>query len=67
MVYVEYIVIECVVKVLGSWCLEGCILYVILELCVMCVGIIVMSCILRVVYGVDDFKGGCSGSLMNLL
>ncbi len=52
---------------LGSWRLEGCTLYVTLEPCVMCAGTIVMSRIPRVVYGADDPKGGCSGSLMNLL
>ena len=51
----------------GSWRLEGCTLYVTLEPCVMCAGTIVMSRIPRVVYGADDPKGGCSGSLMNLL
>lgn len=59
--------IEWVLEVVGSWRLEECMLYVILEFCVMCVGIIIMSCILKVVYGVIDFKGGCLGSFMNLL
>lgn len=52
---------------LGSWRLEECILYVTLEPCVMCSGAIVMSRIPTVVYGAHDPKGGCSGSLMNLL
>ena len=42
-------------------------LYVTLEPCVMCAGAIVMSRIPKVVYGATDPKGGCSGSLMNLL
>ena len=33
----------------------------------MCAGAIVMSRIPKVVYGATDPKGGCSGSLMNLL
>ncbi len=45
---------------LGSWRLEGCILYVTLEPCVMCAGAIVLSRIKRLVYGADDPKaGGC--------
>ena len=65
--HAEHIAIERAAKVLGSWRLEGCTLYVTLEPCVMCAGTIVMSRIPRVVYGADDPKGGCSGSLMNLL
>ncbi|HAR7074483.1 TPA: nucleoside deaminase [Staphylococcus aureus] len=65
--HAEHIAIERAAKVLGSWRLEGCTLYVTLEPCVMCAGTIVMSRIPRVVYGADDSKGGCSGSLMNLL
>jgi tRNA-adenosine deaminase (EC 3.5.4.-) len=65
--HAEHIAIERAAKVLGSWSLEGCTLYVTLEPCVMCAGTIVMSRIPRVVYGADDPKGGCSGSLMNLL
>ena len=52
---------------IGSWRLEDCTLYVTLEPCVMCAGAIVMSRIPRVVYGAIDPKGGCTGSLMNLL
>ncbi|TDM11998.1 tRNA adenosine(34) deaminase TadA [Macrococcus lamae] len=52
---------------LGSWRLEDCVLYATLEPCVMCSGAIVMSRIPVVVYGAHDPKGGCSGSLMNLL
>lgn len=33
----------------------------------MCAGTIIMSRIPKVVYGATDPKGGCSGSLMNLL
>lgn len=51
----------------GSWRLEDCTLYVTLEPCVMCAGAIVMSRIPKVVFGAMDPKGGCSGSLMNLL
>jgi len=65
--HAEQIVIERASEVVGSWRLEYCTLYVTLEPCVMCAGAIVMSRIPRVVYGATDPKGGCSGSLMNLL
>ncbi|EHJ07829.1 tRNA adenosine(34) deaminase TadA [Staphylococcus simiae] len=65
--HAEHLAIERAAKVIGSWRLEACTLYVTLEPCVMCAGAIVMSRIPRVVYGADDPKGGCSGSLMNLL
>ena len=65
--HAEHIAIERASKVVGSWRLEDCRLYVTLEPCVMCAGAIVMSRIPKVVYGATDPKGGCSGSLMNLL
>lgn len=65
--HAEHIAIERASKVVGSWRLEECELYVTLEPCVMCAGAIVMSRIPKVVYGATDPKGGCSGSLMNLL
>ncbi|WP_260981232.1 deaminase, partial [Staphylococcus hominis] len=48
-------------KVIGSWGLEDCRLYVRLEGCVMCGGRVVMSGIGGVVHGGMDGKGGCSG------
>ncbi len=52
---------------LGSWRLEGCTLYVTLEPCPMCAGAIVQSRIEKVVFGARDPKGGCCGSIYNLL
>ncbi|GEP85014.1 putative deaminase [Staphylococcus piscifermentans] len=65
--HAEHIAIERAAEAVGSWRLEDCTLYVTLEPCVMCSGAIVMSRIPRVVYGAADPKGGCSGSLMDLL
>ncbi|MDM7862954.1 tRNA adenosine(34) deaminase TadA [Staphylococcus borealis] len=65
--HAEHIAIERASNTIGSWRLEGCTLYVTLEPCVMCAGAIVMSRIPKVVYGASDPKGGCGGSLMNLL
>ncbi|GGI39701.1 tRNA adenosine(34) deaminase TadA [Mammaliicoccus stepanovicii] len=65
--HAEMIAIQEASSVIGSWRLEDTTLYVTLEPCVMCSGAIVMSRIPHVVYGATDPKGGCSGSLMNLL
>lgn len=65
--HAEHLAIERAAEVVGSWRLEDCTLYVTLEPCVMCAGTVVMSRIPRVVYGAMDPKGGCSGSLMDLL
>lgn len=54
-------------EAVGSWRLEDCTLYVTLEPCPMCAGAIVQSRIKRVVYGASDPKGGCAGTIMNLL
>jgi|SRR5690625_342324 len=51
----------------GSWRLEDCTLYVTLEPCPMCAGAIVQSRIKRVVYGANDHKAGCAGTIINLL
>jgi len=65
--HAELVAIEQANKVVGSWRLEDCTLCVTLEPCVMCAGAIVQSRIKRVVYGAIDPKGGCAGTLMNLL
>ena len=54
-------------EVIGSWRLEDCIMYVTLEPCPMCAGAIVQSRIPTVVYGAKDPKGGCCGTIYNLL
>ncbi|MCF6411975.1 tRNA adenosine(34) deaminase TadA [Pseudalkalibacillus salsuginis] len=65
--HAELIAIDEACKVLGTWRLEGCKLYVTLEPCPMCSGAIVLSRIEQVIYGASDPKGGCAGTLMNLL
>jgi tRNA(adenine34) deaminase len=52
---------------LGSWRLEGCVLYVTLEPCAMCAGAIVQSRIARLVYGAADPKAGACASLYRLV
>ncbi|WP_246946182.1 tRNA adenosine(34) deaminase TadA [Bacillus pinisoli] len=65
--HAELLVIDQACKELNTWRLEETTLYVTLEPCPMCAGAIVLSRIPRVVYGAKDPKGGCAGTLMNLL
>jgi tRNA(adenine34) deaminase len=65
--HAELLVIDEACKKLGTWRLENAVLYVTLEPCPMCAGAIVLSRVKKVVYGAKDPKGGCAGTLMNLL
>lgn len=65
--HAELVAIKEANKKIGSWRLEDCTLYVTLEPCPMCAGAILQSRIKRVVYGANDPKAGCAGTLMNLL
>ena len=65
--HAELLAIDDACKKLGTWRLEDTTLYVTLEPCPMCAGGIVLSRVKRVVYGASDPKGGCAGTLMNLL
>lgn len=65
--HAEILAIDEACRKLGTWRLENTTLYVTLEPCPMCSGAIVLSRIKRLVYGAPDPKGGCAGTLMNLL
>ncbi|WP_273126832.1 tRNA adenosine(34) deaminase TadA [Bacillus weihaiensis] len=65
--HAEILAIDDACKAQGTWRLEEATLYVTLEPCPMCAGAIVLSRLKRVVYGATDPKGGCAGTLMNLL
>jgi len=65
--HAEILAIDEACRATGSWRLERATLYVTLEPCAMCAGAIVLSRIERVVFGASDPKGGCAGTLMNLL
>ncbi|MFP7736901.1 tRNA adenosine(34) deaminase TadA [Priestia aryabhattai] len=65
--HAELLVIDEACKKLGTWRLEDATLYVTLEPCPMCAGAIVLSRVKRVVFGAYDPKGGCAGTLLNLL
>ncbi|SFS38107.1 tRNA adenosine(34) deaminase TadA [Marininema halotolerans] len=65
--HAEMIAIRQAAEHTGDWRLSGCQLYVTLEPCPMCSGAIMLSRIETLVYGAYDPKGGCAGTLMNLL
>lgn len=64
--HAELLAIESACKILGGWRLWQCDLYVTLEPCPMCAGAIINSRIRRVVYGTQDPKAGCAGSVVDL-
>jgi len=63
----EVLAIREAAKVLGSWRLTGCTLYVTLEPCAMCAGAIVVARLDRLVFGAWDEKAGMVGSLGDLV
>ena len=65
--HAEAIAIENAAKTLKSWRLEQCELFVTLEPCIMCSGIIQQSRIQRVYFGARDPKAGAVVSLYSIL
>ncbi|MBS0049073.1 tRNA adenosine(34) deaminase TadA [Bacillus velezensis] len=65
--HAEMLAIDEACRKLGTWRLEKAVLYVTLEPCPMCAGAVVLSRVDKVVFGAFDPKGGCTGTLMNLL
>ena len=49
-----------------EWSLDDCDLYVTLEPCMMCTGVIVLSRIRNQYYGTADPKGGCTETLVQV-
>lgn len=65
--HAEFLAIQSACAAIGDWRLERATLYVTLEPCAMCAGLIVNARVPRVVFGASDPKGGCAGTLYNLL
>lgn len=65
--YVEIMVINNVNEKVGNWCLLDIILFVIVEFCVMCSGVIGLVRIFYVIYGVKNMKFGVVGSFYDIL
>lgn len=64
--HAELLAIEEASRFLKAWRLQGCSLYVTLEPCLMCAGLIYQARLPHVVYGARDAKGGALGSLYQL-
>ena len=65
--HAEMVAIRRAAATLGEWRLLDCTLYVTLEPCAMCAGVIVLSRLPRVVFAAYDPKAGMCGSLENLV
>src|SRR4051794_18299597 len=65
--HAEMLAIRTASRLLGSWRLSGCALYVTLEPCAMCAGALVLARVDRVVFGAWDDKAGMAGSVGDLL
>jgi tRNA(adenine34) deaminase len=64
--HAEMIALTQAARALGSWRLEGCILYVTLEPCPMCAGAVVQARVPFVVYGCADPKAGACHTLYQI-
>ncbi|MFA7377998.1 MAG: nucleoside deaminase, partial [Bacilli bacterium] len=53
-------------KKVGAWRLDECTIYITVEPCSMCAGVLLWTRIARIVYGAKDPKGGALGSSYNL-
>lgn len=61
--HAEFIAIMRSARELGRWRLSDCTVYVTLEPCMMCAGLMHQARIARCVYGASDPKAGALGSL----
>lgn len=65
--HAEIIAINEACKNMQDWRLEGSTIYITVEPCAMCAGAILQSRIDKVVFGTFNSKGGCCGSILNIL
>lgn len=64
--HAEFIAMKQASEKLGVWRLSGCTVYVTLEPCLMCAGLMYQARIDRCVYGASDPKAGALGSLYSV-
>jgi len=64
--HAEMLALRAAGRALGNYRLPGCVLFVTLEPCAMCVGALVHARIARIVYGATDPKTGACGSVLDL-
>ena len=61
--HAEFIAMRQAARELGHWRLEGCTVYVTLEPCIMCAGLMHQARVARCAYGAPDPKAGALGTL----
>ena len=61
--HAEFLAMQAAARELGAWRLTGCTVYVTLEPCVMCAGLMHQARIDRCVFGAFDPKAGAVGTL----
>jgi tRNA(adenine34) deaminase len=64
--HAEMLALRAAGRALANYRLTGCVLYVTLEPCAMCVGALVHARVARIVYGAPDPKTGACGSVFDL-
>jgi tRNA(adenine34) deaminase len=64
--HAEIIAISAACNQVGNWRLEGTTVYVTLEPCLMCVGALILARVKRLVFGAQDPRFGCCGSVYDL-
>ena len=64
--HAEFLAMKEAARVLGAWRLAGCTVYVTLEPCIMCAGLMHQARIDRCVYGASDPKAGALGTLYSV-
>lgn len=64
--HAEFLVMKLAAQRLDAWRLSGCTVYVTLEPCIMCAGLMHQSRIKRCVYGASDPKAGALGTLYEI-
>lgn len=65
--HAEVLALRRAARKLGNYRLTGCTLYVTIEPCAMCAGVITQARLRRVVFGAWDPKAGASGSALTVL
>ncbi len=64
--HAEFLALKQAAEVLDAWRLSGCTVYVSLEPCIMCAGLMHQARIDRCVYGACDTKAGALGTLYSI-
>lgn len=64
--HAEFVAMKKATEALGVWRLTGCTVYVTLEPCIMCAGLMHQARVDRCVYGAPDPKAGALGTLYSI-